>query len=344
MSHWSIEERSDSRLVAKATPHRRRHSWTAKILKTLVAIAAFGPGAVALTNGAAILPTTLNCTANTKEANVMDCRQHWKLGSMEVRYERFQLVNLPDKTLERSDPGDPRFFLFGLFWVAGTAASLVAIRLMAPKKTNWVFDRTTIQKKSETLIKRPGRTIASSDVHGLVLEIPDINLDSQRTDIFVRLNLHAGETPTQYLLWNENQPAVYSGPYGELSEMIPTVIHPICQILDRPWQLKFFHEDECFIFDFKEQAVERYLNGERLMHIEFSAISDFEAEEPGLEPQESLLALEPTAIRYLNIVLDSGERFRIHQYSNFTDVATAIQWLENLRQVLEEQVKTLVAA
>ncbi len=53
-----------------------------------------------------------------------------------------------------------------------------------------MFDRTTIQKKPETFIRRSPRTIASSDVYGLVLEIPDLDLDSQHTDIYVRLNLH----------------------------------------------------------------------------------------------------------------------------------------------------------
>jgi hypothetical protein len=344
MSHWSIEEHSASRLVAKSIPHQPPHSWTNRILKTLVATAAFGPGLVALINGSAILPNTLNCTANGKEAEVMDCRQSWKLGNVEVRSERFQLVGLSDKKLERQGPGNTGFFIFGLLWVAGTTASLVAIRLTGPQKTNWVFDRTTatIQKKPLTLIQRPPRTFANSDVHGLVLEVPDIALDSYRTSIFVRLNLHEGETPTQYLLWNENQPAVYSAPHGELSEVVSNVLQPICQILERPWQLKFFHQDECFIFDFVEQAVDRYLNGERLSHIDFREVADFRVEEPTAEPGETLLYLEPEKVRYLNIVLNNGESFRIHQYSGF-DAENAPGWLDCLIGVLQSQIKIPIA-
>jgi hypothetical protein len=230
-------------------------------------------------------------------------------------------------------------------WVGGTIGSLMAIRLTRPKKTNWVFDRTTetIQKKPLTLIQLPPRTFASSDVHGLVLEVPDIALDSYRTSIFVRLNLHEGETPTQYLLWNENQPAVYSAPHEEISEVVSKVLQPICQILERPWQLKFFHEDECFIFDFVEQAVDRYMNGERLNHIDFRDIADFQVEEPVLKSGETLLYLEPEKVCYLNIVLNNGESFRIHQYSGFEE-GNALGWLEGLIGVLRSQFKISVVA
>jgi hypothetical protein len=346
MSHWSIEERSDNRLVAKSTPHRSKHSWMDRILKALVVAAAFGPGVVSLINGSAVLPNTLSCTANNgKEANVMDCRQSWKLGSLEVRSERYQLVGLSDKKLERQGSGETGLFIFGLLWVVGTIGALVAIRLAGPKKTNWVFDRNTktIQKKPLTLIQIPPRTFASSDVHGLVLEVPDIALNSYRTSIFVRLNLHEGETPTQYLLWNENQPAVYSAPHKEISEVVSKVLQPICQILERPWQLKFFHKDECFIFDFVEQAVDQYMNSERLSHIDFRDIADFQIEEPVLKSGETLLYLEPEKVCYLNIVLNNGESFRIHQYSGFED-GTALNWLEGLIEVLRAQFKTPVAA
>jgi hypothetical protein len=344
MSHWSIEERSENRLVAKSIPHQPPHSWMNRILKTLVVMAAFSPGLVALINGAAILPNTLSCTANKKEADVMDCRQSWKLGSLEVRYERFQLVGLSDKTLERHGHGESGFFIFGLLWTSGTIAALAATRLLGPKKTSWVFDRTTetIQKKPLTLIQRPPRTFASSDVHGLVLEISDIAKDSYRTSIFVRLNLHEGETPTQYLLWNENQPAVYSAPHQELAEVVGNVLQPICQIIERPWQLKFFHQDECFIFDFRSQTVDRYLNSERLSHIEFSKIADFQIEEPIANPGETLLYIEPEHLCYLSINLTNGESFRFHQYSGFATDESG--WLTGLVEILKSQTKTLVAA
>jgi hypothetical protein len=344
MSHWSIEERSENRLVAKSIPHQPPHSWMNRILKTLVVMAAFGPGLVALINGAAILPNTLSCTANKKEADVMDCRQSWKLGNLEVRYERFQLVGLSDKTLERHGHGESGFFIFGLLWTSGTIAALAATRLLGPKKTSWVFDRTTdtIQKKPLTLIQRPPRTFASSDVHGLVLEISDIAKDSYRTSIFVRLNLHEGETPTQYLLWNENQPAVYSAPHQELAEVVGNVLQPICQIIERPWQLKFFHQDECFVFDFRSQTVDRYLTGERLSHIEFSKIADFQIEEPIATPGETLLYIEPEHLRYLSITLRNGESFRFHQYSGFATDESG--WLTGLVEILKSQTKTLVAA
>lgn len=345
MSHWSIEERSENRLVAKSIPHPPPHSWMNRILKTMVVVAAFGPGLAALTTGAAILPNTLSCTANKKEADVMDCRQSWKLGSMEVRYERYQLVGLSDQTLERQGAGDTGFFLFGLLWTAGTAVTTLAVlQLMSPKKMSWVFDRTTktIQKQPLTLIPRPPRTFASSDVHGLVLEISDIARDSYRTSIFVRLNLHEGETPTQYLLWNENQPAVYTAPHQELTAVVRNVLQPICHILEQPWQLKFFHQDECFIFDFTKQTVDRYLGGDRLNHIEFSEIADFQIEEPTATPGETLLYIEPEHLRYLSITLQNGESFRFHQYSGFATDESG--WLTGLVEIIQSQTQTLVAA
>jgi hypothetical protein len=344
MSHWSIEERSEHRLVAKSIPHKPPHSWMNRILKTLVVLTAFGPGVAALVNGLSALPNTLSCTANSKEANVMDCRQSWQLNGWEVRSERFQLVGLADKTLERKGEGTNSYVIFGGLWIAGTIAALGTARLLGPKQTSWVFDRTTetIQKKSVTLIQRPAKTFASSDVHGLVLEIPDIAKDSYRTNIFVRLNLHEGETPTQYLLWNENQPAVYSAPHEELAAVVSNVLQPICQIIERPWQLKFFHQDECFIFDFTQQVVDRYLGGELLNHIEFTEITDFQIEEVVAVPGETLLYLEPEHLRYLKIVLRNGESFRCHQYAGFA--IDEAGWLPGLAAILKSQTRTLAVA
>jgi hypothetical protein len=344
MSHWSIEERSESRLVAKSIPHRPPLVLMNLILKILVATAAFCPGLVALMMGSTALPSTLSCKANPREANVMDCRQQQTLGSWVVRSERFQLVGLPDKTLEQKAKGDPGFFLFGLCWVAGTAASIAATRLGRARTANWVFDRTTssIHSRPVTLIKRPTKTFAKSDVQGLVLEIPDLQVDSPRTDIMVRLNLHAGETPTQYLLWNEHQPVVYAAPYGELAEAIEQVLQPISDILERPWQWKFFHEDECFIFDFAHGWVDRYLNGDKLMRIPFTEIADLVIDHPVVEPGQGLLYLEPETLCYLCLVLPTGESFRVHQYGGF-DAQVEPEWPRQLLGILRGKIQVPIA-
>jgi hypothetical protein len=124
---------------------------------------------------------------------------------------------------------------------------------------------------------------------------------------------------------------------------VELVIQPICQILDLPWQLKFFHQDECFIFDFAAQAIDRYLDGQQLLHIDFAEVVDFGVEElvPEADAGDLLVNIPRPAIYYLNLAIGQGERFRIHQLttSDAMEAAAARDWMNQLQSQLWRMVK-----
>jgi hypothetical protein len=348
MSNWSIAEHSDSRLVAQVMPPQS--PWSNQAFKLAMSLIAYIPGGVALLIGFSGLPETITCHVSRINSQNMECRGTKQFLNMPISSTTIQLAGQAFPPYTYQIPGDNGFFGFGLLWLGGLSAGLTINKVLAPQKTNWTFDRTTktVQQQPITLLHKTAKTFPRSDIHGLVLEIPDLATNNAtQANIFLRLNMNAGEVPTQYLFWNENQPAVYTAPHAEFPEVITAVIQPICQILDLPWQLKFFHQDECFIFDFAERVVDRYLNGEQLLRIEFHEVISLEIEEPSLElANDDLLAsMANESAYYLNLVLKEGERLRIHQFtdSNSSDQA-APAWLKQLQNSLGEIVTTPASA
>jgi hypothetical protein len=346
MSNWSIAEHSDSRLVAQAIPPA--HPWSSTVFKVVMSLMAYIPGGMALLIGYSGLPETIICNVSQVNPQNMECRGVKKFLNMPVSTTTIQLAGHEFQPYQYNIPGDNIFFGFGLLWLGGLTAGLTINKVLAPKKTNWTFDRTTqtVQQQPITLLHKATKTFPQSDIHSLVLEIPDLATAATQANIFVRLNMNAAEVPTQYLFWNENQPAVHTAPYPEFPEVVASVIQPICQILDLPWQLKFFHQDECFIFDFAEQVVDRYLNGEQLLHIEFNQVISLEIEEPATElaPDDLLANMVRESTHYLNLVLKEGERLRIHQFtsSDSLDNYSAMEWMNQLHKYLNDMVRTKV--
>jgi hypothetical protein len=344
MSSWSIAEHSDSRLVAQAIPPRSH--WSHRAFKVMMSLIAYVPGSVALLIGFSSLPETINCQNSLVNPQGMECRGVKKFFNMPISTTTIQLSGREFSPYSHNIPGDSSYFGFGLLWLGGVTAGLTINKLLAPQKTNWTFDRTTktVQQQSVTLLPKTAKTFPQSDIHGLILEIPDLATDATQANIFVRLNMNAGETSTQYLFWNENQPAVHIAPYPEFPAVVAAVVQPICQILDLSWQLKFFHQDECFIFDFTEGVVDRYLNGEQLLHIEFATVISLEIEEPPVEPasDDPLANMVRESVHYLNLVLKQGERLRIHQFTNSDslDHHSAQEWMKQLQQRLGEMIKS----
>ncbi len=306
------------------------------------------PGCVALLFGFSGLPETNSCDVSKISPNGMECSEVKKFLDIPVSNSTVQLIGQKFKPFNKNIPGDNSFFGLGLLWIGGVSAGFLINKSLNPQKITWIFDRTSkiVQQHPETDRDKTIRTFARSDIHGLVLEIPDLANNSAQVNIFVRLNMDAGEVPTQYLSWNENQPSVYTAPYSGFSEIVESVIKPICQILDLPWQLKFFHQDECFIFDFAERLVDHYLSGEKLLRIEFAEISSLEVEGPFVEirtePDDVLANINREAAHYLSLVLTSGERLRIHQFTNIDaiDNNSAEEWLGQIQNRLNEIIQT----
>jgi hypothetical protein len=345
MSNWLITEHSNKRLVAQVTSPPSL--WTNTAFKVVMGLITYIPGCVALLIGFSGLPETSSCNISQISPSSMECQEVKRFFDVPVNTSTIQLVGQKFPPFSNNIPGD---FGLGLLWLGGVSAGFLINKSLNPQKITWIFDRTSkiVQQHPETLLDKTVKTFARSDIHGLVLEIPDLANNSAQVNIFVRLNMDAGEVPTQYLSWNENQPSVYTAPYSEFSEVVESVIKPICQILDLPWQLKFFHQDECFIFDFAERLVDRYLSGEKLLRIEFAEITSLEMEGPFVEivtdADNAAANINREAAHYLNLVLTSGEKLRIHQFTNIDTIDTnaAQEWLSQIQFRLNEIVQTEV--
>lgn len=308
------------------------------------------PGFMALLIGFSSLPKTSYCTVSQISPNGMECQEVKKFLDIPINTSTIQISGQKFPPFSNNIPGNNSFFGLGLLWLGGVSAGFLINKSLNPQKITWIFDRTSkiVQQHPEAILDKTVITSARSDIRGLVLEIPDLANNSAEVNIFVRLNMDAGEVPTQYLFWNENQPSVYTAPYSEFSEVVESVIKPICQILDLPWQLKFFHQDECFIFDFAERLVDRYLSGDKLLRINFSEINSLEIEGPFVEivpePADVLANINREAAHYLSLVLNNGEKLRIHQFTNIDSIDTnaAQEWLSQIQFRLNEIVQTKV--
>ncbi len=345
MSRWLITEHSNSRLVAQVIPHP--HLWSNTAFKVIMSLIAYIPSGVALLIGLSGLPSTITCDDSRVNPAVTECREVKQFLNLPVSTSTMELPGQKIEPYTRQVPGNNSFFGFGLLWLGGVTSALIIIKALAPKRTTWIFDQNTkvIQQQPEALLDSAPRTFPRSDVYGLVLEIPDLIDHGAQVNIFVRMNMDVGEVPTQYLSWNENQPSVYTAIYSDFPEVVTKVIQPICQILDLPWQLKFFHQDECFIFDFAERIVNRYLNGEQLLQIEFAEIVGLDVEEPAPDSaivHDPLANINRESIYYLNLVLNNGERLRIHQFTDVDEPENNFgqAWMHQLRTRLDEIVQT----
>jgi hypothetical protein len=101
-------------------------------------------------------------------------------------------------------------------------------------------------------------------------------------------------------------------------------------------------------FDFAERLVDRYLSGEKLLRINFTEITSLEMEGPFVEivtdPDSAAANINREAAHYLNLVLTSGEKLRIHQFTNIDaiDNNAAQEWLNQIQSRLNEIVQTEV--
>ncbi len=343
MSHWSIVEHTDQRLVAQTTPRRKNTSWVAKILQAAVIISAYCPGIAALISGSEILPATAVCTISKTTANRMDCQVSRNLWGRVIRRQTEQLAEAPAPRLELQSPGDTSLFYFGLCWLVGVTGTMATIQILRTRKTRWTFDRATgtIQKQSISLVPRQPKTFDLTAIESLYLKIPDLDLSLFPTAISLHLQIQAAAVVDQYTLWDKLRPAIYIAPHQELPEVLHTVMQPIGAVLNLPWQLAFEQPgrngEEYFIFDFANEVVNQYCQGANILSIGFAEISSFEGEEllTAVESPNNLIRPERKAMRYLNIIVGDGIRLQIHQYAGFWEVANADIWFHQLQAALQ---------
>lgn len=339
MSHWSIAEQTETRLVAHSIPRRAANSLTIKILQAALVISAFCPGIAALVSGSAVLPATAVCNASKANAGVMDCKVSRNFWGRVIRKENVYLPEVPAQQLYLQADGDTTMFYFGLYWLAGVSGTLGAIQLLKTRKTSWTFDQAanTIQKQLLAVIPKKAQTFDRSSINSLRLEIPDLTLNLFPAPLLLEFNLKSVESTDQAAWYKLPVSAeIYATGHQELPEMLQSVVQPIAAVLDMPWQLVFEHEaeQESFTFDFVDRTITQQFQTEQVLRLSFDEISGFEAEEP--DPfANSLIQTEKPALRRLNLLVGEGIRISIHQYAGFTDVATAQIWFHQLQATLQ---------
>jgi hypothetical protein len=344
MSHWSIAEQTETRLVAHSIPRRAAHSWTIKILQTALIISAFCPGIAALVSGSAVLPATAVCTASKANAGVMDCQVSRNFWGRVIRKENVYLPEVPAQQLYLQADGDTTMFYFGLYWLVGVSGTIGAIQLLKTRKISWTFDQATdtIQKQPIAIIPKKAQTFDRSAINSLSLEIPDLTLNLFPASLSLGFNLKPVESTVSKspdkAAWFKLPVSteIYAAGHQELPEVLQSVVQPISAVLDLPWQLVFEHEaeQESFIFDFVDRTITQKFQEEQVLCLSFNEISGFEAEEP--DPfVNSLIQTEQPAVRRLNLLVGAGIRISIHQYAGFTDVATAEIWFHQLQAALQ---------
>jgi hypothetical protein len=344
MSHWSIAEQTETRLVANSSPRQAASSWTIKILQVVVIISAFCPGIAAIVSGSAVLPATAVCTASKANVGVMDCQVKRNFWGRVIRKENVYLPEVPAQQLNLQAAGDTTMFYFGLYWLAGVSGSIGTIELLKTRKISWTFDQAadTIQKQPLAVIPKKAQTFDRSTIHSLRLEIPDLTVNLFPAWLSLSFDLKStessGEESTDKTAWYKLPVSteIYAAGHQELPEMLQSVVQPIATVLELPWQLVFNHEaeQESFIFDFVDRTITQQFQAELVLRLSFDEISSFEAEEP--DPFiNSVIQTEMPSVRRLNLLVGEGIRISIHQYSGFTDMATAEIWFHQLQTALQ---------
>jgi hypothetical protein len=338
MSHWSIAEQTETRLVAHSSPRQAANSWVIKALQATVIISAFCPGIASLVSGSNLLPATAVCTAS-KAAGVMDCQVKRNFWGRVIRKDDVYLPEVPAQHLNLQADGDTTMFYFGLYWLAGVGGSIGAIQLLKTRKISWTFDQTadTIQKQPLAVIPKKAQNFDRSTINNLRLEIPDLTLNLFPALLSLSFNLKSTEL-TDQSAWYKRPVSteIYAAGHQELPEMLQFIVQPISGILELPWQLVFEHEaeQESFIFDFVDRTITQQFQEEQILRLSFDEISGFEAEAP--DPFiNSLIQTEAPSIRRLNLLVGEGIRISVHQYTGFTDVATAEIWFHQLQNALQ---------
>jgi hypothetical protein len=351
MSHWSITEHTDHRLIAQTIPRQTNASWAIRILQAAVIISAYCPGIASLIAGSAVLPATAVCTVSKTAPDTMDCQVSRNLWGRVIWRQTEQLAEAPAPRLELQSPGDPSLFYFGLCWLAGVTGTIGATKILRVRKTNWIFDNSTgtIQKQSISLLPRHLQTFDLASIQSLYLEIPDIDLEFLPMHISLCLQIQAEEIIDRYTLWNKLRPKIYAAPHQELLEILHSIIQPIGAFAALPWQLAFWHQgedgEEYYIFDFVARSVTQYRQGEQILHLDFAEISSFEVEEPSNSDYLELELIRPErpTMRYLNLIVGEGIRLQIHRYAGFSDVATAKIWFHQLEAAFQPYFPEMVA-
>ncbi len=339
MSHWSIAEQTETRLVAHSSPRQAANPWVIKALQATVIISACCPGIASLVSGSNLLPATAVCTASKENVGIMDCQVKRNFWGRVIRKEDVYLPEVPAQQLNLQADGDTTMFYFGLYWLAGVSGTFGAIQLLKTRKISWTFDQAadTIKKQPLAVIPKKAQTFDRSTINSLRLEIPDLTMNLFPALLSLNFNLKSTEFTDQSAWYKlPVSTEIYAAGHQELPEMLQSVVQPIEAVLDLSCQLVFEHEaeQESFIFDFVDRTITQQFQAGEVLKLNFDEITGFEAEEP--DPFiNSLIQVEKPSVRRLNLLVGEGIRISIHQYAGFTTVTTAEIWFHQLQAALQ---------
>jgi hypothetical protein len=352
MNLWSVTERSTQRIATEEKLGESSHP-IAQILMFLLCCV---PGVGALWFGIPNLPKTLSCKP---DGNVAQCQEAQKFLNIPVKTRSFVQPQKIAKPIVRELGGNNTLVYGGLAYIGGLLGIIALYSTLVVSRRVWVFDRhrQVIINEKYTAIRKTEQRYSQQDVLGIVLEINDIRVTNITEHIFVRLNLQSGEQPTRHQPFNDRQPIFYDCEYNRLDEAIDLVIQPISKLLQVPYQIKFFFQQQaCIVFDVDRQCVDIFEN-RNSYQIPFADIQGFEIERLG--ESERIMTIGEGSLdtdsyhtyTYRLLLITNGGNLPIHQIDSqnpngigelerkwevlsMTD-NRGYQWMEQLQQQLE---------
>jgi preprotein translocase subunit Sss1 len=317
MPNWTAIEKSPQRVVTQQDLQQKSNLVMQIIMLLLISI----PGGLAIWIGLPVLPKTLNCQP---VGNIAECQEVSKFFKLPVKKTIFQQTRKLLKPTQSEIPGDMNLVGIGLAYLGAIGAILLIFAWTITTKEVWIFDKhrqILVRKKYKTL-RKIEQKYHPQDIFNLSLEITDLLIDSTYPAIFAKINLADRDT-TKISIFSPREPVIYDDEYDEFTEIISMIVNPISTILKIPWQLKFFFDRNCYIFNFDRQCIEGFTYNSS-SNIPFQDIHSFEIESLfGIHTKAESLGDDEVIHRCiirLILITKYGGRFPIHQAESRDDM------------------------
>jgi hypothetical protein len=352
MNRWSVIEKSPQRIVTEEKLGESSNLISGILMFLLCCV----PGFVALWMGIPNLPKILSCKPS---GSISQCQEVQKFLNIPIKTRSFVQPQKISAPIVRELGGNITVVSVGLAYIGGIVGIVIIYSSMVVGRRVWVFDRNrqVIVNEKYTALRKTEQRYRQQDVFGIILEINDFYINANPEHIFVRLNLQSGEQPIRYLPFNSQQPIIYDCEYSTLAEAIDTVIRPTSKVLQVPYQLKFFFQQQaCSIFDFDRQYIDVFADQDSYQ-IPFTDIQRFEIEK--ISDNQSIVSIGENSLHTdahhsytyrLLLITNDGECLPIHQVeSNDSSIRheraeellsltnnQGYRWMELLQQELEQ--------
>lgn len=345
MSNWSIVERSVQRVVTQQDLRSKLHPVKQLLIPLIVSV----PGLLAIWFGVPLLPKPIDCQPSGSGAECAGVTSSLDLPLQATTTPSPQTLLKPT-TIELE--GHANLVWLGIGYLGGIATIALIFALTVTTKEVWTFDRNgKIDRQRHTRLRNQSTQFDRSQIFDLIVEIPNLSIDNTIPVITGKINLVENRITTQpiaTLFGNSQEPNIYYDKYDRLEQIFSEAIDPIGQILDLPWQLKFFFYNDCYIFNFDRQCIEGFTEQGELI-IPFSVVRSFEIETISLDMMSIPLSehsiggnIDRQGIHRLLVMTENDGCFPIHEAeskdsrgkSETGKDSRSYRWLEQLQSHL----------